>query len=118
MQILKKVSLMLLMTCLSGCSNIAIRDLPQLNIRLVFDFDPVSGRRYLNEKDSVCFVRSYRHSKEFIGPINKNKEIPLMDCNKMTGYAPSDYVDLSVFKEEVRLEFIKWYNSTLIELNK
>lgn len=105
MQTLKKSSVILLMICLSGCSTPEIRDLPQMSLRLVLETDE-NGRRYVNEKESACFIRIYRHSKNHLGTVGRETEEDVLHCNKMIGYGPRDYADLNQFFEEVRLLWI------------
>jgi len=73
----------------------------------VLDTDPETGRRYINEDESACFTRMYRHTKDFLGAVSDPEESDVSDCQKVIGYLPKDYGDLSDFKEEVRKKIAK-----------
>lgn len=101
---LKMSLVILIIIFLSGCRTPEIRDLEQKNLKLVLSVDTESGRRYINEDESVCFTRMYKHSKGYVGPIGQEHDNDITYCNDLIGYGPSEYVDLSLFFEEVRVE--------------
>ena len=97
------LTISLLMTIfLSGCQTPEVRDLLQKSARLVLIYDAETGRRYVDEQESGCFVRMYRHTKEYVGSITSSEERDILECNKVIGYGPRDYGDLALFKEEIR----------------
>jgi len=102
MQKLKQIIKILLISCLSiSCNFSKIRDLEQKNLRLVLDYDS-SGRRYINEDESGCHVRFYRHSKEYLGSVGQESEQDVTYCDDVVGYDSLDYIDLADFFEKVR----------------
>ena len=107
MQRLRLISVLLLIVFLEACNTPQIRDLEQKNIRLVLITDPETGRRYIDEQESACFTRMYRHSKEYLGSVGQEAEFDVLHCNDMIGYGPEDYVDLASFFEDVRIEVNK-----------
>ena len=105
MQRLKKISLILSISFLNSCNTPEIRDLRQLNLRLILE--PCGDRRCVVEEESACFSRFYRHSKEYLGSIGREEELDVTACHDSIGYNSADYVDLSDFFEEVRKEITK-----------
>lgn len=101
---IKNLLKILLISSLSACNTPQIRDLDQKQIFLVFNDDGS-----LNIESSGCFVRLYRHSVDYIGPIGDAVEVPLIDCSKVIGYNPQDYGDLYRYQEQVR-RIIKNHN--------
>jgi len=104
---LSLVTLLIVCHNLVGCNTPEIRDLRQQNLRLVLETDPDTGRRYINESESACFSRHYRHTKNYVGSVGQESENDVTDCNDMIGYGARDYTDLAVFFEEVRVEVNK-----------
>lgn len=105
MQRLKQISLILSLSFLSSCNSPEIRDLRQLNVRLITE--PCGDRLCINEEESACFSRIYRHSENYIGSVGSDQELPITDCHDVIGYKAGDYVDLSDFFEEVRKKITK-----------
>jgi len=49
----------------------------------------------------------YRHTKGYVGPIGQEAVSDVTHCHDVIGYDSADYVDLSDFFEEVRIEINK-----------
>ena len=99
--------LLITICILTGCNSPEIRDLEQRNLRLVLIQDQETGRRYIDEEQSACFARYYRHSKEYLGPVGQSSSHDILHCNDIIGYDSADYVDLADFFEQVRIKVNK-----------
>jgi len=86
-----------------GCNTAdTFVDFNQKQIRLVLIEDE-EGRRYVDEEESVCFMRRYRIGKDMIGPLPGGmEEMDILKCNQITGESPMNYAKKTSFLEEVR----------------
>lgn len=112
MQKLKQISSLLLISFLNltGCQEPEIRNLRQRNIRIVVVTEESTGRRYIDEEQSGCFTRMYRHSKDYVGSVGQETSSDILECDDIIGYGVSDYVDLTNFLEDVRREIMEARN--------
>ena len=90
--------LMLLTSCLEPPT---IADQEQLSS--VFVYETINGKEYISVEKSKCLSRTYRISKEMVGAIDKNIKLNIKECDRVTGYAPSEYVTLASFMENLRI---------------
>lgn len=72
-----------------------------------FEIVEINGKRYIDPELSFCLEREYKFSLEFLGPTEKFRNVPIEQCNKITGYGPLEYVDVYNFLEDVRQEILK-----------
>ena len=113
MKMLKQKMLlgMLSVIFLEGCGSNDLEesiDFNQKSIRLVLKIDD-SGRRYIDEEESVCFRKRYRYSIKMIGPINEIVEdLDITACNKVIGESPKNYKKKIDWLESIRLEALRW----------
>ena len=97
------IFVILSMTFLSGCQSRP--DALIENQKFVaFYFVEINGKKYIDPDKSLCQEREYQYSLGHLGPLGKFKDIPFLDCNKMTGYSPKDYVEVHKFLDWVREE--------------
>lgn len=64
----------------------------------------INGKMYVDPELSFCLEREYKYSLKFLGPIEKFRAIPFLNCDKLTGQTPRPYVDTFNFLEDVREE--------------
>lgn len=93
------LSTIFLSGCQSGPGELIVK---QRFIHL--EFYESEGKKLVDPDLSFCAVRDYKYSIHFIGPLNKFQNVALENCDKMTGNAPTDYVHIVNFQEEVRRE--------------
>jgi hypothetical protein len=105
MQTMIKISLMLLISFLSACTTAKIDDLEQCLSKLDIQIDG-EGKPYIGENYG-CFCRTYRHSKDYIGPVTEFKKEPINKCDNAIGYNVLDYVKLNDFFERVRRSMVR-----------
>lgn len=98
----------LLMICLSACQT-RPDELIKNQKFVSFSYVEIDGKKYIDPDKSFCAVREYKYSLEFLGPITKFRDVKFDECNKLNGYTPKDYIDVTNFLEDVRLE-IKSYD--------
>lgn len=98
------IILMMLATLLSSCRNPnsypRIENQEQLSPYFVTE--EVNGKQYISIEKSKCFSRTYKISKEFIGPIDKAIELDIRECHKVVGYSPREYGVFSTWLENMR----------------
>lgn len=89
--------------CLEGCRTQPVEFVGK-QCSPVFFYEDIAGVQYINIERSSCLCRTYKVSKDYIGPIS-NTEIESIDvCNKIIGYSPKEYVALTNLLEYVRGE--------------
>jgi hypothetical protein len=96
---------MLLISCLSACTSIKIDDLEQCLTNLDIQTDG-EGKPYIGDNYG-CFCRTYRHSKDYIGPVTEFKKVDINKCDNNVGYNVVDYVRLNDFFEKVRRSLVR-----------
>jgi len=84
--------MILLAICLSACNHVATLDVPQ---RI---YDQVNNR---------CVERLYRFSADYIGVIGPVRDVDLSMCDKVIGYTPKNYAEVSTWIEKRRREIKK-----------
>jgi len=106
-QKLKKIKLILLISCLSACNS--IKPITVANCERQISFITEGNKRYVNEEESFCACRDYKFSKEYIGPIGNEREIDIDSdiCRKIVGYPLTDYAAL-----------IRWAHSVQDRINR
>jgi len=91
-------------TCLSGCLNPnsypRISDQEQLSPNFVYV--KIDGKEYIDVEKSVCFSRVYRIAKGYIGSVGNEMDLNIKECNKVIGYAPSEYGVFATWMENFR----------------
>jgi hypothetical protein len=60
-------------------------------------------------QDDACFCRDYKYSAEYIGPVGNEEEHPIEACDKLVGFSPDDYLEVTTYHEAVR-KLIKKYS--------
>ena len=104
---IKILLVILLAGCLSSCRSLpTVEDLPQCSVYLDI-FQDENGQKQVNYDGSTCFCRSYHFGTDFIGPKTEVSEHPVEMCQKIIGWAPSDYSTLWVYWDEVRKAAVK-----------
>lgn len=107
MQKLKMMFVVLSTIFLSGCQSDP-RVLVRTQKFMSFEIVEINGKRYIDPELSFCLEREYKFSLEFLGPTEKFRNIPIEECNRITGYGPMEYVDVFNFLEDVRQEILKY----------
>jgi len=99
MKILMLMTLLILLTSCLDPPEIA----DQEQLGTVFSYVTIDGVEYIDIDKSYCTARTYRITKASVGAINKAIKLNIKECDRMTGYAPSEYVTLATFMESLRL---------------
>lgn len=106
MQKMKLIQLILIITCLNACKDPngypRIDDQEQLSPN--FFYVEINGKEYIDTEKSFCLSRVYRYSKGYIGPISNAIKLPIYECQKVIGKAPSEYGIFATWLESFR----KW----------
>lgn len=103
MQKLPMIFVLLLTIFLSGCQT-TDRVLVRTQKFMSFEIVEINGKRYIDPELSFCLEREYKFSLKFLGPTEKFRNVPIEECNKITGYGPLEYVDVYNFLEDARQE--------------
>ena len=53
-------------------------------------------------ENNVCYQRDYKFSRGYIGKTSDFNEVELVECNKIIGYKPDDYIQVYEWQNEVR----------------
>lgn len=102
MQSLKKITLISCLIFLNSCKTLEI---DQRHIRLVIERDLSNNRLYIDEVESGCWKRFYHYGLDFIGPLEDFMEVPMTECNKMTGHRNTDYAKAIKALDSARLDY-------------
>jgi hypothetical protein len=99
---------LLLLIILISCLNLtscrwAPRDFVGYQCSPVFAYEDIAGKQFISVDDSKCFCRKYRVSQAYIGPLAEAVNEPLSRCDKIIGYSPVEYTDLTNLMEWVRV---------------
>ena len=101
MQTVKSLSKILFLILISGCQGFPpIEDQPQCSVYM--EEIEIDGRLYVDLAESACFCRSYRWSKEYVGPVGTTEELSLLECQKLVGHPPDAYLEVSQWYEKIR----------------
>ena len=104
MQKLNKMLLIALITFLSSCGSTPESiEFNQKTVYLVLIEE--DGRRYIDEKESACFLRRYHWGADFIGKVSEVSELDIIKCNKIIGSSPKNYAKKITWLEQLRLLF-------------
>lgn len=95
---MKKISIILLMICLSSCVGFppSIKPQPRCGLYL----EKVSDDTYKGK----CRCRMYEFTRERIGSYGRSWDIDLNECNKMVGFPTKEWGELYVDFDYLR----KW----------
>lgn len=100
---MKHLVLMILLMSLANCRN---NNHPTINnqeqLSPVFEYVIVDGKEYIDIESSRCNSRTYKISKEFVGPIDKAVKLNIKECNKIIGRATKEYATFATFLENMR----------------
>ena len=105
--------LMMLMILSAGCRNLDPNSYPRLDIQEqlspAFAYIEINGVKYIDMNKSRCLSRLYRVDREMVGPVNQEVFIlPIEECNRMIGYAPSEYGSFATWLESMRKWLLAW----------
>lgn len=100
MRALKILLGILSLSYLSSCSAPTIEDQEQCSP--YFAYVEILGEQYIDTKESVCFCRQYRFSREYVGPIGTTYDMPIEHCDKLIGHPPDAYGEVSAYYEKLR----------------
>lgn len=104
---MKLLILLILVSCQSVPTSIETNQCSPIH-RYVKDSDNVE---WINVSKSYCLCRKYRFSVESVGPIGGSWRLPLKECDKVIGWAPSEYVTVREYWESVREEVERSINN-------
>jgi len=64
--------------------------------------DPVTVTQYrYSQKTDQCLVRSYKFDVDFVGPLERSKEVPLEECYSLVGYKITDYAKIVSWQQDI-----------------
>ena len=75
---------------------------------VAFHFVEINGKKFIDPDLSLCLEREYKYSLGHLGALEKFREIPFHECDRLTGYAPLDYVEVHKFLDWVREEINRY----------
>lgn len=93
-----------LVSCKSPDSYPRIADQEQLSP--VFAYIEINGKQYIDLESSYCLMRIYRITKGYVGPTTQAVELHISECNKVIGYAPTEYGVFATWLENLRIWLI------------
>ena len=97
-----QIMMILSLTLLTNCLNPpVIADQEQLSTQFVYE--TIDGKEYISVEKSKCLARTYRITLDMVGAIDKNIKLNIKECDKVVGYASSEYVTLASFMENLRI---------------
>lgn len=67
----------------------------------------IGGEQYIDVDESRCYCRTYTISTAYIGPVGNVTTEPLSKCDKVIGYAPKVYAEMTTFLEVWRMQLDK-----------
>lgn len=92
-------------SCFTSC-RVTSEDMPKIEdveqLSPYFHYVNIDGKDYIDVELSRCFARNYRHSIDFVGPVEYSKAESIKKCNKVVGYGPVNYTKVFNYHDHVR----------------
>jgi uncharacterized membrane protein len=101
---MKKILLILTLIFLNSCRdpNSYPKIVDQEQLTPIFELIIVDGVEYINPRESYCLSRVYRIGKGYLGPISEAIKLNIKECDRVIGYAPSEYNVFATWLENFR----------------
>jgi hypothetical protein len=97
---LSKIVLSILLLSVVACGHYPeIENKPQCSP--VFKYVTIEQKEFIDLESSYCICGMYEFSLEKVGPVGGSWKEPLKSCNKVIGWKPKDYAEVSTFWVEV-----------------